>query len=91
MATRTPTVSPARAAVRERRWRMPWLNAGIGLVALLAGAVEAWAYAAVVTAYIMNPALVVFAGEADELKARLAAAGARHADTFDLIAGLNHR
>lgn len=35
MATRTPTVSPARAAVRERRWRMPWLNAGIGLVALL--------------------------------------------------------
>ncbi|QIK73574.1 ROK family transcriptional regulator [Propioniciclava coleopterorum] len=45
--------------------------------ALLEGAVEAWAYAAVVTAYIMNPALVVFAGEAVHLPkaARAALAG----------------
>lgn len=46
-------------------------------LALLAGAVEAWAYAAVVTAYIMNPALVVFAGEAVHLPAPARAALAR--------------
>lgn len=35
--------------------------------ALLQGAIEAWAYAAVVTAAIINPAVVVFAGEAVHL------------------------
>lgn len=34
MATGTPTIRPARAAAR-RRWRIPWVNAGIGLIALL--------------------------------------------------------
>ena len=36
---------------------------------LLEGAVAAWAYAAVVNACVVNPARIVFAGEADQLQA----------------------